>query len=42
MAVVSSCREIVGIKLEEGGDDVKLAWFLYLGLYTCYNGWYRG
>ena len=27
---------------EEGGDDVKSAWPLRLGLHTCYNGWYKG
>ena len=26
---------------EEGGDDVKSAWPLYLGLHTRYNGWYN-
>ncbi len=25
---------------EEGGDDVKSAWPLCLGLHTRYNGWY--
>ena len=28
-------------KREEGGDDVKSAWPLHLGLHTCYNGRYR-
>ncbi len=27
---------------EEGGDDVKSSWPLYLGLHTCYNGMYKG
>ena len=27
---------------EEGGDDVKSAWLLHLGLHTRYNGRYRG
>src|SRR4249919_455689 len=27
-----------GDKPEEGGDDVKSAWPLCLGLHTCYNG----
>ena len=27
---------------EEGGDDVKSAWPLCLGLHTCYNGRYKG
>ena len=26
---------------EEGGDDVKSAWLLRLGLHTCYNGRYN-
>jgi hypothetical protein len=30
------------IKSEEGGDDVKSAWPLYLGLHTRYNGRYNG
>ncbi len=29
-------------KREEGGDDVKSAWPLYLGLHTRYNGAYNG
>ena len=29
-------------KWEEGGDDVKSAWFLHLGPHTCYNGEYKG
>ena len=29
-----------GLKPEEGGDDVKSAWPLYLGLHTRYNGQY--
>ena len=33
--------ETAGLKPEEGGDDVKSAWPLYLGLHTCYNGRYR-
>ena len=27
---------------EEGGDDVKSAWFLHPGRHTCYNGEYNG
>jgi hypothetical protein len=38
MAVVSSCREMLGYKPEEGGDDVKSSWPLHAGLHTCYNG----
>jgi hypothetical protein len=34
--------ETAGIKPEEGGDDVKSAWPLYLGLLTRYNGSYSG
>ena len=30
--------ETAGLKPEEGGDDVKSAWPLYLGLHTRYNG----
>ena len=33
--------ETAGDKPEEGGDDVKSAWPLCLGLHTCYNGRYR-
>ena len=28
--------------MEEGGDDVKSSCPLYVGLHTCYNGWYNG
>src|SRR3989344_8683276 len=31
-----------GFNREEGGDDVKSAWPLRLGLHTCYNGRYNG
>ena len=34
-------EETAGDKPEEGGDDVKSAWPLCLGLHTCYNGRYR-
>ena len=30
------------LKREEGGDDVKSAWPLYLGRHTRYNGAYNG
>ena len=33
--------ETAGDKPEEGGDDVKSAWPLCLGLHTCYNGRYK-
>ncbi len=36
-----SCTTAGG-KPEEGGDDVKSAWPLYLGLHTRYNGQYTG
>ena len=35
-------EETAGDKPEEGGDDVKSAWPLYLGLHTRYNGRYNG
>ena len=35
-------RETAGDKPEEGGDDVKSSWPLWVGLHTCYNGAYRG
>ncbi len=31
-------RETAGDKPEEGGDDVKSSWPLWVGLHTCYNG----
>jgi hypothetical protein len=31
-----------GDKPEEGGDDVKSSWPLWVGLHTCYNGGDRG
>ena len=39
---VGNFKEIVYVSSEEGGDDVKLVWFLCLGLYMCYNGKYKG
>src|SRR5437667_10620610 len=33
--------ETAGDKPEEGGDDVKSAWPLCLGLHTFYNGRYK-
>ena len=33
-------KKTAGDELEEGGDDVKSAWPLWLGLHTCYNGGY--
>ena len=35
-------RETAGQKPEEGGDEVKSSWPLWIGLHTCYNGKYRG
>ncbi len=35
-------RRLPGFNQEEGGDDVKSAWPLRLGLHTCYNGRYNG
>jgi hypothetical protein len=29
------------VNTEEGGDDVKSSWPLYLGQHTCYNGRYK-
>jgi hypothetical protein len=34
--------ETAGANREEGGDDVKSARPLRLGLHTCYNGRYKG
>jgi len=34
--------ETAVVKTEEGGDDVKSSWPLWLGLHTCYNGPYKG
>ena len=34
--------ETAGVNSEEGGDDVKSAWLLRLGLHTRYNGQYKG
>ena len=34
--------ETARFKWEEGGDDVKSAWFLHLGRHTCYNGEHKG
>ena len=40
--VLQVSRRTAGIKPEEGGDDVKSAWPLCLGLHTRYNGQYNG
>ena len=34
-------KETAGDKPEEGGDDVKSSWPLWVGLHTCYNGGYK-
>ena len=38
LPIMTDCR----YKPEEGGDDVKSAWLLRLGLHTCYNGRHKG
>ncbi len=35
-------NETAGDKPEEGGDDVRSSWPLWVGLHTSYNGRYRG
>ena len=35
-------KKTAGDKPEEGGDDVKSSWPLWVGLHACYNGIYRG
>ena len=46
---MTSCQHLVGHssktagdKPEEGGDDVKSSWPLWVGLHTSYNGRNRG
>src|SRR6201999_1592330 len=39
---VGNSWETAGVNSEEGGDDVKSACPLCLGLQTCYNGRYKG
>ncbi len=34
-------KETAGDKPEEGGDDVKSSWPLWVGLHACYNGQYN-
>ncbi len=34
--------ETAGDKPEEGGDDVKSSWPLWVGPHTSYNGRYKG
>jgi hypothetical protein len=40
--VLQVSRATAREKREEGGDDVKSAWPLYLGRHTRYNGRYNG
>ena len=42
MSLVDFSSETAQRNGEEGGDDVKSARLLRLGLHTRYNGWYRG
>ena len=35
-------EETASVNGEEGGDDVRSAWPLYLGQHPCYNGYYKG
>ncbi len=35
-------KETAGNKPEEGEDDVKSSWSLWVGLHPCYNGRYNG
>ncbi len=39
---VRNYKETACDKLEEGGDDVKSSWPLWIGLHACYNGVYKG
>ena len=41
-SLVTMSSETASKKEEEGGDDVKSAWLLRLGLHTRYNGQYKG
>ncbi len=41
-SVLHISQETAILKMEEGGDDVRSAWLLPLGLHTCYNGRYNG
>ena len=36
--VLTRSQQTAPVNGEEGGDDVKSAWPLCLGLHTCYNG----
>ncbi len=40
--LVGHFNETAGDKPEEGGDDVKSSWPLWVGLHTSYNGRYKG
>ncbi len=39
---VGNYKETASDKLEEGGDEVKSSWPLWIGLHACYNGDNRG
>ncbi|KOS96208.1 putative oRF16-lacZ fusion protein [Burkholderia mallei] len=42
VATQEHSKETAGDKPEEGGDDVKSSWPLWVGLHTSYNGRNRG
>ncbi len=42
VATKGHSNETAGDKPEEGGDDVRSSWPLWVGLHTSYNGRYRG
>src|SRR5450759_4077156 len=42
MCIRDSSNGTAGDKPEEGGDDVKSSWPLWVGLHTSSNGGYRG
>lgn len=42
VATKGHSNETAGDKPEEGGDDVKSSWPLWVGLHTSYNGRDRG
>ena len=39
---VGNYKETAGVKPEEGEDDVRSSWPVWVGLHVCYNGKYRG
>jgi hypothetical protein len=38
---VGNYKKTASDKLEEGGDEVKSSWPLWVGLHACYNGVYK-